>query len=295
MIPAYRPKRDYLAQTLDSVLAQDTGAAQMQIAVVDDSSPDGDTAAMVKSIAGERIGVSRTPKNLGLAGCWNTCIERARGQWVHLLHQDDYVLPGFYAKLSAAAQLHPEVSLLATRSFFVDAGGIISRVTPRVLRLENAGREVEDFFYDTPFQCPGVAVRRSFYEAHGGFRPELSFTLDCEMWSRVVGLAGGLVTPDVLACYRESDVNETSRLHQTARSLQDLNRLSALFAARYPAFDRARATRLYSNMAYTRIQRFSERGDAEAAQANRNFWQAHAPASLRARKLAGEIVRRLFG
>src|ERR1035441_1558771 len=89
----------FLRKTLESVLQQDAGADTMQIEVVDDGSPEGNVEAMVKSIAGARVQISRTPKNLGLAGCWNTCIERARGQWVHLLHHDDYVLPGFYAQL----------------------------------------------------------------------------------------------------------------------------------------------------------------------------------------------------
>src|SRR5713101_8359248 len=101
MIPTYNPRPDYLEETLHSVLQQDSGREQMQIEVVDDCSPGMDVAALVKAIAGERVQFSRTAKNLGLAGCWNTCIERSRGQWVHILHQDDWVLPGFYARFEA--------------------------------------------------------------------------------------------------------------------------------------------------------------------------------------------------
>lgn len=99
MIPAYNPSADYLEQVLKSILQQDPGAERMQIEVVDDCSPSVDVKKMVESIAGERVAFSQTPKNSGLAGCWNTCIERARGEWVHILHQDDIVQPGFYAAL----------------------------------------------------------------------------------------------------------------------------------------------------------------------------------------------------
>ena len=34
------------------------------------------------------------PQNRGLANTWNRRIERARGHWVHILHQDDIVLLG---------------------------------------------------------------------------------------------------------------------------------------------------------------------------------------------------------
>src|SRR5439155_13137636 len=114
------------------------------------------------------------------------------------------------------------VSLLATRSFFVDAESVISGVTGRLNNLENGGRTVDDFLYNTPIQCPGVVVKRVFYEEHGGFRSDLSWTLDCEMWARAIGLASGLVTTEVLSCYRLTDANESRRLMRTAETLHDI-------------------------------------------------------------------------
>ena len=55
MIPTYNPKAEYLSQALVSVLQQAPGPEQMQIEVVDDCSPGTDVAALVKSIAGERV------------------------------------------------------------------------------------------------------------------------------------------------------------------------------------------------------------------------------------------------
>src|SRR5207249_10146394 len=82
MIPTYNPRADYLEETLHSVLQQNPGPKQMQIEVVDDCSPGMDVVALVKAIVGERVQFSRTAKNLGLAGCWNTCIDRSRGEWL---------------------------------------------------------------------------------------------------------------------------------------------------------------------------------------------------------------------
>lgn len=284
-----------LRQTLESVLQQACGPEEMQIEVVDDRSPEVDVEAMVRSIGGWRIGFSQNPKNLGLAGCWNACIERSRGHWVHILHQDDYILPGFYTRLAVAAQLHPEVSLLATRSFFVDAESVISRVTDRLRQLENGGSVVDDFFYTAPIQCPGVAVKRSFYEAHGGFRSDLSFTLDMEMWTRVVSQGGGMVAPEVLACYRESEGNETRRLFRTAEALRDMERLNRLFAERYPGFDYKKAQERVCYLALIIAERFSKLGEAQAARANLDYWRSNAPASLRLRRFAVKTARGIFG
>ena len=54
---------------------------QMQIEVIDDASPNGAPTEFVRKIAGERVKVHCEPRNLGLAGIWNRCIERARGEW----------------------------------------------------------------------------------------------------------------------------------------------------------------------------------------------------------------------
>src|SRR4029450_1568238 len=99
IIPSYNPRAAYLEETLRSVLAQDPGPDEMQIEVVDDCSPDGAPVELVHRIAGDRVAVHRERKNNGLAGIWNRCIERACGEWVHILHQDDIVLPGFYEHL----------------------------------------------------------------------------------------------------------------------------------------------------------------------------------------------------
>ena len=77
MIPTYNPRRDYLEQALSSVLSQDPGQDKMQIEVVDDCSTGQDVANLVWSIAGDRVTFSKTPSNLGLAGCWNACAERS--------------------------------------------------------------------------------------------------------------------------------------------------------------------------------------------------------------------------
>lgn len=297
MIPTYRPQGAFLRKTLESVLQQDPGIDEMQIEVVDDCSPDGNVETMVRAIAGPRVQVSRTPKNLGLAGCWNTCIGRANGQWVHLLHHDDYVLPGFYEKLKRTAEQQYEVALVASRCFGVDEQGVIQGVTPRARELEEDHRAVASFFYSNPLQCPGVVVRRKFYETHGGFREDLLFVLDVEMWARAVGLAGGVVIPEVLACHRASAGQATSRMERSGESLRDVERLIQIYAERYPAFDRKRAMWQLCEKTLEQARQFSKAGEEAAAQANWSYWRNHLPLSFRflavANRLALTVARRL--
>jgi glycosyltransferase involved in cell wall biosynthesis len=292
MIPTYNPRADYLEQSLSSVLAQDLGPARMQIQVVDDCSTRVDVASAVKSIAGERVAFSKNVTNLGLAGCWNSCIERSRGMWVHILHQDDYICPGFYERFEEVAHRHPNVSLIAARSFVIDEGGIITGVTSRLRNLEAGGRSVDDFFYCTPILCPGVVVCREFYERYGGFRSDLTFTLDCEMWARVIGSCGGVVIPDVLAAYRSSSSNATARLESTGEAIVDIARKNQLFQDRYATFDRTIAERNISRLAMQNADKFSKTGDRDAASANLSYWKTNTKAVRRLRYFIGKLIRK---
>ena len=281
MIPTYNPRQEHLEQALRSVLMQDPGPDRMQIEVVDDCSPDLDVASFVKNIGGERAAFSRNETNLGLARAWNRCVDLSKGTWVHILHQDDYLLPGFYSKLEEAQNAHPEVSLVATRCFIVDDGGCIEEVTPRVRSLENGGRDVEGLFYHSPVRFPGIVVRKSFYEKYGGFRKDLTFTLDMEMWVRTISNSGGVILPQILACYRYTAGNATSGLIRSSEALRDELRMNRIFKQDHPNFDLERANRIVCRYAIGRAESFARLGDSSAASANFRFWREHAPLSLR--------------
>jgi|SRR5438876_3460602 len=96
MIPTYNPRAEYLEETLKSVLQRDPGPHQMQIEIIDDGSMDNSASEITRRVGAGRVTFRADPKNPGLMNTWNRCIERARGHWVHILHQDDIVLPGFY-------------------------------------------------------------------------------------------------------------------------------------------------------------------------------------------------------
>src|SRR5918912_1129900 len=88
MIPTYHCAR-FLRQTLESVLAQDPGSESMQIEVVDDGSTLDDPEKVVKDVGQGRVAFYRQPQNVGHTKNFETCLKRARGKVVHLMHGDD--------------------------------------------------------------------------------------------------------------------------------------------------------------------------------------------------------------
>lgn len=223
MIPTYNCAK-FLRQTLESVLSQAPGPDEMQIEVIDDCSPQDDPEAVVREIGKGRVAFYRKPKNEGAIPNFNTCIERSRGELVHILHGDDWVLPGFYRDVERMAMEHEECALLATRCFFVDEAGILTGITGRLYELEKGGRTGESFLAGPAIQFAGVVLRRIFFEQHGGFRCSLVHCADWEMWVRAITQGGGVVSPEVLACYRMFEGNDTNRLVQSGENLRDILR-----------------------------------------------------------------------
>lgn len=219
MIPVYRRTR-YLGQALESVLAQDPGAEQMQIEVVDDGSPSGEIEALVQALGRGRVAFFRQPRNLGLGGNWTACIQRARGQWVHILHDDDLVLPGFYARLRGAVEQAPAVGAAVCRHVKVDEDGHWHWISPLERRtpglLENW---IERIGVSQRIQCPAIVVRRSVYEALGGFHPALFYALDWEMWKRIAAQYPIWYEPRPLACFREHPLSHSWHLVESGAAM----------------------------------------------------------------------------
>ena len=91
----------------------------MQIEVVDDASTD-DPQAVVEELGRGRVGFHRQPANVGHTANFNTCLERARGELVHLLHGDDSVRPGFYTTMERPFREDPDIGAAFCRYIAMD-------------------------------------------------------------------------------------------------------------------------------------------------------------------------------
>lgn len=224
MIPTYNAS-GYLEEALRSVLDQDPGPGAMQIAVVDDRSPNGEAERVVARLAPGRVEFLRNAANLGLAGNWNACLALARGRWVHLLHQDDLVLPGFYDRMGAATRAEPAPGAAFCQHAFIDGRGLWTSISA----LERRDPGVLDGWVEAlasyqRIQCPAIVVSRAAYEDVGGFDPGLKFALDWEMWMRISARYPVWFEPTVLACYRQHASSETARLKRGGDDLVDVRR-----------------------------------------------------------------------
>ena len=243
MLPTHRPDT-LLCDTLRSVLAQAPSADQMETTVVDDGSPPGVVEDLVREAdpAG-RVEILRHDDRLGLGGNWNRAITLARGHLVHLLHQDDWVLPGFYSRILRAFEREPGIGMAFCRSRIVDGTGRTLKVNSRLRWFPGVlDGWLPRIAERQRIQTPAAVVARTAYETLGGYRPELRMALDWEMWVRIAAHKRVWYEPRPLAVYRRHAANETARLVAAGKTWPDVAAAITINAGSLPADIRERTT-----------------------------------------------------
>ena len=249
MVPAYNCAA-YLGDTLRSVLVQDLGPEQMQIEVVDDGSAE-DLESIVREVGGGRVGYHRQPSNVGHIANFATCLERSRGEFVHLLHGDDIVRPGFYRTLGAGFD-SSEAGACFCNWEIIDSAGTSTAVAD----LEQAEAGLLDdalarLAAEQRIVTPAIAVRRSVWERLGGFDPRLICAEDWEMWVRIAAHYPIWYEPRCLAAYRRHERSNSGRHFADASELGYTLLAMQIFRPLLPR-SRARAILAVARRAYCR-------------------------------------------
>ena len=216
MIPTYN-KFEHLEQTLKSVLDQAPSSEEMQIEVINDH-PDSELQdqmeALVKRIGGNRVNFYRhTSTNIGQTAIFNLCLQRAIGHWIHLLHDDDYILPGFYQKLRQGIEINSEIRAAFCRHYLVN--GNSENLSLSSLEKQESGvlsNYIERLALISTIEAVSVVAKRDVFEHLGGYCPEALFAADWEMWKRVACHYNIWYEPEPLACRRMDRHTQTSNL-----------------------------------------------------------------------------------
>jgi glycosyltransferase involved in cell wall biosynthesis len=290
MIPTFNCAR-YLTETIRSVLAQDPGPEEMQIEVVDDASSLDDPEVVTHAVGQGRVLFHRQPNNVGHTRNFETCLNRARGRLVHLLHGDDRVEPGFYAAMERAFVAAPAIGAAFCRNRYIDADSLELSVEDAV--QDEAGvlaNAVETLADQQRIMTPSIVVRREVYERLGGFDDRLRCSEDWEMWVRVAADYPIWYEPQVLAAYRMHENSNTGRHFRLARELDYTRQAIEIFSDYLPSqtaraiASRARAT--YAGVALSNARRLGQAGDLRGM-------GAHLAAALRLSPAPGTAIRAL--
>lgn len=275
MVTVY-DRTQYLEQALCSVLAQAGDADEMQIEVIQDcanAAAQNEVKAIVQRAGGGRVKLFSPPQTLGHPEIFNLCLERAQGQWVHILHDDDWLEPGFYHALQNGIFGEPASGAAFCRHIYSEASGNPLRLS--WLERETAGT-IDDWLERIAVFCrlqtPAMVVKRDLYEQWGGFDAAAGSAFDWEMWLRLAAHSTVWYEPEPLAHFRVHTASASTSLVRSGKQIADARRVIELTRTYLPAAHaetlERRAREYHARYAFGLARNFLAQGDADAALAN---------------------------
>lgn len=245
IIPVYN-RTDYLLECLSSVLRQWPGEQEMEILVIDNASTS-PVSDLVNSIAGGVIRYYRQQQNIGGVRNYNAGIALSRGQWVHVLHDDDCILPGFYARLQQSLAGCPDSVGVACTGFeyinekgnTIGTGEIVSLYGERKGIMQNWLPQIGVCGLVT---IPAMVVRRTTHEHLGGYSPEVSEIADWEIFKRYASFYDWWYELGILALYREHTQKMTPENWLSGRMAGSIRLAIEISDSYFPVQKRAEIT-----------------------------------------------------
>lgn len=183
VIPIYDREKE-LHEALLSCLNQDF--EDFEIIAVLDGSPDA-TVEVVRSIKDERLRIFRFPQPSGTA-CRprNKGILEARGDFIVFLDSDDLSSPCRLSKTNEIIVNHENVDVIYGAVKFLTESSRIPGIKFGQTGVPNLrGFSLEDLISANQVYITTVAVRKQTLLERGGFRLNLSYREDYELWLRL--------------------------------------------------------------------------------------------------------------
>lgn len=256
VVMAVRNGQSYLAEAIDSVLAQTL--IDFEFLIVDDGSSD-DTAAILKRYEARdaRVRVIRQ-ENTGLTRALNVALAKARGRYIARMDADDVSEPDRFSAQVNYMDERPELVALGCKLSLIDPDGEhLAHRQPPVSHDAIVARLLEG---DGAIPHPSAMIRHDALRAAGGYREEFACAQDLDLWLRLseIGALANLDRPllryrlhcdSVTTARRDQQLMFARKAVQDAFSRREQHHPELLVASTHSAGSAAKIFRSWARMA----------------------------------------------
>lgn len=179
IIPAFNCEK-YIKETVESVFSQTH--KDIELIVVDDCSTD-DTGKILKAF-GPRVICVRQEKNAGPTIARNRGIEMAKGKYVAFLDHDDIWAPTKLEKQIGLLEGDPDVALVYSDSFSLNASDSKTGTLFRAVRPER-GFVFESLLFNHFIATSSVVIRKKVFDEIGKFNERYFISQDFDLYLRI--------------------------------------------------------------------------------------------------------------
>lgn len=188
-----------LDETIQSVLNQTY--TDFELIVVDDCSKDNTDEVMQKHLQDKRVTYYKNEVNLGLVGNWNKCLSLAKGDYIKYLCADDKFRSDLLQRFVDIMEQYNNVSLITCEKQLF--GGSNKLIKLPLQHLQEGKKIIYHTLntYGWLGEPTTVMFRRSNMKL-GGFRSDVTWLPDWEMWLRQLTAGDCYIIPEPLAFIR---------------------------------------------------------------------------------------------
>lgn len=205
-IPAYE-RPIYLKRLLDSIAQQ--AFKDFEVIITDDSSSDAVEELLFESNYKFELSYQRNPRSLGTPRNWMEGIKLASGQWIKIMHDDDwftdrYSLENFAAHIDEGADVLFSGYLSFDEKTMQSQNKTISQSTFQQIR-----KDPYRLFANNLIGPPSVVLfRKSMQELYD---PQLKWLVDLEAYVRMIRryTSRYIALPLITMSYNETQVTNT--------------------------------------------------------------------------------------
>jgi GT2 family glycosyltransferase len=224
LMPAYNAEA-HLAEAVESILAQTFG--DFEFLIIDDGSSDG-TPDILRKYAKQdtRIRLERNEHNLQIAATLNKGLRSAAAPLIARMDADDIAVPDRLKLQVARFAAQPELAALGgSIRFLSETGELGGQRLDYPTEHEAVVRAL--WTYERNLAHPAVMFRTQAVLSLGGYRTQLNYAEDYDLWLRLseIGLLGNL--PETILYYRIHSASTSSLKSREQRICSALAWLSA--------------------------------------------------------------------
>ncbi len=204
-IPTYNRAEAFLPQAIRSAVNQTYQDLEI---LVSDNCSDDDTEMVVGNFSDDRIKYHRQKENIGFLENVNFCLDKARGEYIVLLFDDDLIDHDFVECCMSATKGQSNVGLILTGTRVIDGKGVVKSVATN----KGSGVSFEDFClgwfaHKFPlYLCSTMFLTRGLREM-GGVRSKTHAFLDVVAEVKMISKFNRVDVYDAKASFRRHENN----------------------------------------------------------------------------------------
>lgn len=178
-IPTFK-RPELLENALKSALNQ-VDIDDYEIVIVDNDYNSSNTEKIIDKYSNDHVYYFKNEENIGMFGNWNRCIELAKGKYITILNDDDWLSSNYLS--CCMNYLNPEIDGLYFRNNVIDlrhSKNVIKKerylILKRVIRIFSKKRKkltlFDLFLGNKSAGTLGVLMRTEYLKKLGGYNPE---------------------------------------------------------------------------------------------------------------------------